>query len=364
MKSFVLTIICMLFIMLVLGLNCQYASDLGPAPYTPPALTGEAAMKHYVDSILQTKSATDSLSKAAANLKTNQQAYVDMKFGMFVHFSMSTFDRCCCTECYGPAGEWGYPASASVVPNKFHPQKLDIGQWAKVAKSAGMKYMVLTTKHHDGFCTWPSKFNKHNVKYSSWANGNRDVLREYVDTLTKYGIKVGIYYSIWDKTTGSSIPFIRAQLTELLTNYGPITELYFDGWGWVVKYTKVPFDTINNLVKTLQPNCLIMENNHEKTMKNTDVITYEIRITGAPPEGNTIPSEGGLTIRTDDSWFWHPDLECEILSAQKIVDELTLLNSRNTSFLLDLGPDTLGLMPSCIVERMAEVGKLRGVTAP
>jgi alpha-L-fucosidase len=348
--------------MLCLLLSCQYASDYGPAPYTLPALTGEAAMKFYVDSLIRTKSVKDSLAKAETILPTAQQAYVDMKFGMFVHFNMSTYDRCCCSDCRSPSGEWGLPASASVYPSKFQPSKLDIGQWARVAKSAGMKYMVLTTKHHDGFCIWPSKFNEHNVKNSSWGGGSRDVLREFVDTLKKYDIKVGFYYSIWDKTQGSRIPFIKAQLAELLTNYGPITELYFDGWGWQVDYPVVPYDTVRNLIKTLQPNCLLMENNYFKSMKNTDVVSYETPVIGFPVEGNTLPSEAGQTIRLDHCWFWHPDDQCNVKSAQTIISELTMSNSRNASYLLDLTPDTTGLMPQCIVERLAEVGQLRGVT--
>jgi alpha-L-fucosidase len=350
---------CLLSLASGLLLSCRFDPDYGPAPYTLPEPTGEEAMKRFVDSLIRTKSAADSLAKAAAVLPAAQQAYVDMKFGMFIHFNMSTFDRCCCPSCYSVSGEWGYPASASVVPDEFHPSKLDIGQWTRTAKSAGMHYMVLTTKHHDGFCIWPSRWNNHSVKYSSWAGGSRDVLREYVDTLAKYGIKVGFYYSIWDKTQGSSIPFIKAQLAELLTNYGPVTELYFDGWKWMINYTRVPYDTIRNLIKTLQPNCLIMENNHYYSMTNTDIVTYETPVDGPPKEGNMLPSEAGQTIRLDKCWFWHPDKECDIMSAQGIVDELLMNNSRHASYLLDLTPDTLGLMPQCIVDRLAEVGQLR-----
>ncbi len=364
MKKSILIIGSLLFLAVGVLLNCQYDSDFGPAPYTLPALSNEEAMKLYLDSLVGTKSVKDSLAKAEAILPTAQQAYVDMKFGMFVNFNMSTFDRCCCAACRSVAGEWGFTASASVYPDKFQPSKLDIGQWAKAAKSAGMKYMVLTTKHHDGFCIWPSRWNDHNIKNSSWAEGKRDVLREYVDTLTKYGIKVGFYYSIWDKTQGSDVKFIKAQLAELLTNYGPITELYFDGWAWVVNYKKVPYDTIRNFIKTLQPNCLIMENNHYYSMKNTDIVTYETPVDGPPKEGNTLPSEAGQTIRLDNCWFWHPDKECDLLSAQKIIEELTMNNSRNASYLLDLTPDTTGLMPKCVVDRLAEVGTLREVTAP
>jgi alpha-L-fucosidase len=364
MKRNILIMGCLLSFVFGLLFSCQYDSNFGPAPYTLPVMSRDEAMKRYIDSVIATKSVADSLAKAAAVLPTEAQKYVDMKFGMFIHFNMSTFDRCCAAGSRSPSGEWGYAASASVTPDKFHPSKLDIGQWARAAKSAGMKYMVLTTKHHDGFCIWPSKWNDHNVSNSSWGGGNRDVIREFVDTLKKYDIKVGFYYSIWDKTQGSSTKFIKAQLTELLTNYGPITELYFDGWGWQVGYNYVPYDTIRNLIKTLQPSCLIMENNHYHTNKNTDVVTYETPVEGPPDANNTLPSEAGQTIRGDHCWFWHPDEECNIMSAQAILEDLTMNNSRHASYLLDLTPDTLGLMPQCVVDRMAEVGQLRGVTTP
>jgi alpha-L-fucosidase len=374
MKRNILIIGCLLPLVFSLLLSCQYDSDFGPAPYGPPPVVKtdstairkqqrDIAMKQYLDSLIGTKSAADSLAKANEILPTAQQAYVDMKFGMFIHFNMSTFDRCCCEACRSVSGEWGYPASASVYPDMFHPSKLDIGQWVRAAKSAGMKYMVLTTKHHDGFCIWPSRWNDHNVNNSSWGGGKRDVLREYVDTLRNYVIKVGFYYSIWDKTQGSSIAFIKAQLSELLTNYGPITELYFDGWKWMIGYQRVPYDSIRNLIKTLQPNCLIMENNHYYNMTNTDVVTYEMPVDGPPKEGNTLPSEAGQTIRTDKCWFWHPDQECNVMTAQAIVDDIRMSNSRHASYLLDLTPDTLGLMPQCVVDRLAEVGTLRGVAA-
>jgi alpha-L-fucosidase len=273
---------------------------------------------------------------------------------------MSTFDRCCCEKCLSVSGEWGRAASSTVVPSLFKPSKLDIGQWVRTAKSAGMKYMVLTTKHHDGFCIWPSRWNEHNIKNSSWRDGKGDVLREFVDTLHANGIKVGFYYSIWDHTNGSDTTFLKAQLAELLTNYGPIAELYFDGWGWMVGYNKVPYATIRNLVKTLQPGCLISENNYYKSLKNTEIVTWEKAVVGFPPEGNVLPSEAGNTIRTEGCWFWHPTAECNILPAQTIVSDLTNMNLRNASYLLDLTPDTTGLMPQCEVDRMAEVGQLLG----
>jgi alpha-L-fucosidase len=360
---------CLLALIAGLILTCKFETAYGPTPYTLPPIdtTGQgqaqlkSKMKNYLDSLLLTKSAPDSLAKATTVRPSLLQAYVDMKFGMFIHFSMSTFDRCCCSGCKSVGGEWGRAASSSVVPSLFQPSKLDVGQWVRVAKSAGMKYMVLTTKHHDGFCVWPTRWNKHNVKYSSWRNGQGDVLKEFVDTLHANGIKVGFYYSIWDHTSGNDTTFIKAQLAELLTNYGPIAELYLDGWGWMVGYTRVPYATVRNWVKTLQPECLISENDYDLNQSRTDILTWERAVVGFPPITNVIPSEAGNTIRTDGCWFWHPLDECNILPAETIVNDLTMLNSRNASYLLDLTPDTTGLMPQCVIDRMAEVGVLRGV---
>ena len=319
-------------------------------------------MDYYTNSLVQNDSAADSLVKAASNLAALQQAYVNMKFGMFINFNMSTFERCCCAACNSVSGEWADAASATVVPNLFRPSQLNCGQWADAAKSAGMKYMVLTAKHHDGFCLWPSRWNSHNVKNSSWGSGKRDVVKEFVDSARTRGIKVGLYYSMWDHTNGSDLRFIKAQLAELLTNYGPITCIWFDGWGWMVGYNTVPYDTIRNLVKTLQPNCLIVENNHYYNLTNSEIVEFEMPIDGTPPAGNIQPAEGCQPIRTDYCWFWHPNNECNIMPTQNIINELTTVNSHNASYLLDLTPDTLGLIPQCQVDAMANVGVLRGIT--
>ena len=359
-------------LLLIIGLlaTCKFETAYGPTPYTLPMVdtAAQAAallqkhMNDYVDSLMGTVSVTDSLNKSDADLTATQNAYVAQHFGMFIHFNMSTFERCCCNECYSVSGEWGLPASATVYPSLFHPNQLNCGEWADVAKSAGMKYMVLTTKHHDGFCIWPSKWNEHNVKNSSWRGGKGDVLREYVDSVRSRGINVGFYYSIWDHTNGSDTTFIKAQLAELLTQYGPVTELYFDGWGWMVGYNRVPYATIRKLVNTLQPHCLIVENNHYYTMTNTEIVTFEMPIDGPPKQGSVLPQEGGETIRNDHCWFWHPNAQCDVMPPQNIFNELTMVNSRNASYLLDLTPDTTGVIPQCIWDVMKQVGQLRGIT--
>lgn len=295
----------------------------------------------------------DSIQKAL--LDSLQKAYVAMKFGMFIHFNMSTFDRCCCTGCYSVSGEWG---TANADENLFSPDSLDCGQWADVAKSAGCNYMVLTSKHHDGFCLWNSAFTNHSVGHSSWGNGSRDVLREFVDSARAEGLKVGFYYSIRDWTNGFSRSFIKGQLTELLTNYGDIVCLWFDGWAWDIGYMRVPYDTLRDLIRSIQPNCLLVENNYYCSMKNTDIVEYELPVVGAPKVGNVLPSEGCLSIRSDFCWFWHPVDECALLTAESIAKSVNDYNARNASLLLDLTPDSTGRIPQCQADRMQEVGVL------
>ncbi len=296
------------------------------------------------------------LGKTDAEIQDSiRQAYTNLRFGMFIHFNMSTFDRCCCSDCYSVTGEWGFP---NVDIKQFAPRKLDCGQWADVAKSAGCTYTILTAKHHDGFCLWPSEYTEYCVKN---AGITRDVVKEFVDSARSRGLRVGLYYSIRDLTNGHSVGFIKNQLTELLTNYGELICIWFDGWGWGPGYNRVPYDTIRNHIKSIQPGCLIVENNHEFTTVHSEIIEYEMPIDGPPKLGNVKPAEGNEPIRLDKCWFWHPNRECDIKSAQSIVDQLKENNSRNAAYLLDLTPDTTGLIPQCQAERMREVGELLGI---
>lgn len=289
-----------------------------------------------------------------------QKDYVAQKFGMFIHFSMSTFAR---NQYPDPQGEWELGGEDE---NLFQPDSLDLGKWADVAKSAHCKYAVITTKHHGGFCLWPSKGpwtagRPHSIVQSSWyaAHGNRDVLREFVDSMRSRGVEPGFYFSIWDRTNPVNFAMVKGQLTELLSNYGDIKVIWFDGWGWKVGYRLVPYDSVANLVHKLNDSLghhtLISDNNHEFKLYNTELVQYEIPLDGPPLSGNTTPAEGNEPLRGDNSWFWHP-MNSTIKGTSFILDRIRAANAVNATYLLDVTPDTLGMIPADQVQRMREIG--------
>jgi alpha-L-fucosidase len=296
----------------------------------------------------------------AKTLEQLQQEYLAMKWGLFLHFNMSTFSRQPYTSA---ATEWEL---GTEDPNLFNPSNLDCGQWMRVAKSAGMNYAILVVKHHGGFCLWNSKYSDHSVAFSTWRNGKGDVVREFVDSARAYGLEVGLYYSMWDKSQGCNdtrcdTNFVKGQLTELLTNYGPLRCLWFDGWGWWVKYNQVPFEMVRNLTHSLQPDCLVIDNNHHHNMTQTEMMEYERPVDGNVPLGNTIPAELNGNIRSDQCWFYHPVGNCALFSAQSVVNDLQTFNSRTANFLFDLTPDDRGLIPDCQVDLMNQIGQLLGI---
>lgn len=150
-----------------------------------------------------------------------QRAQHARAFCGFIHFTTNTFtDR-----------EWGYGDES---PACFNPTELDARQWARLARQGGMRGLILTCKHHDGFCLWPSRFTEHCVRNSPWRDGKGDLVREFADACRAEGLEVGVYLSPWDRNhpeygRPAYIEYYRNQLRELLTQYGPIFEVWFDG---------------------------------------------------------------------------------------------------------------------------------------
>ncbi|MGC2657809.1 MAG: alpha-L-fucosidase, partial [Bryobacteraceae bacterium] len=180
----------------------------------------------------------------------------------FLHFSVNTFtDR-----------EWG---NGDEDPNVFQPQAFDPDSIVTTIKEAGMKAVILTCKHHDGFCLWPTQTTEHSIRHSSWRNGKGDVVRDISEAARRQGLLFGVYLSPWDRNNAAYgkpeyIPLYRRQLTELLTNYGPIFEVWFDGanggsgyYGGanetrtIDKSTYYDWPNTWNLVRKLQPEAVI-----------------------------------------------------------------------------------------------------------
>jgi alpha-L-fucosidase len=291
-------------------------------------------------------------------LQQLQQQFVDMRFGMFIHFNIPTYMN----------QDWADP---DAKPTIFNPTNLDCDQWAKAAKSANMTYGCLTTKHHSGFCIWDTKTTDYNVMHSPYK---KDVVRQFVDAFRRNGLKVMLYYSILDthhrlrphKITPAHIKMIKGQLTELLSNYGPVEALIIDGWDapWSrISYDDVPFEEIYNLVKKLQPNCVIMDLNGAKYpaqgMYYTDIKTYEM---GAgqrvSKDGNTMPALACLPIQKN--WFWKTSFPNEpTRDAEKLVNDLIKpLNNADVNFILNVAPNREGRFDDNALASLKKIGEL------
>lgn len=298
----------------------------------------------------------------ARTLQQLQSDYIDMRFGMFMHFSILTF---CGSQPGDPCpGSW---SQANLDITKFSPSsKYDPGQWADAAVSAHMKFGVLTARHHDGFAIWPSAAGTFNVGHIPWKNGQGDVVRDYVDAFRSRGLAPGLYYSIWDNTEGigngtitpAQLTYVETQLTELLTRYGPIPILVIDGWAWKTGHNKVAYQEIRELVKSLQPGCLLTDHTHLVDPWEVDIVNFEEPSGAFAPATNTYAAEQDTKINVSggNDWFWAPDLG-NLLSVPAIVSQhLALLEPRWTNFILNCPPNRDGLLDATIVSRLAEVG--------
>ena len=182
-----------------------------------------------------------------------QLTYEKMEFFCFIHFTVNTFT----------GSEWGDGKEDVSI---FNPTELDARQWVKTAKDAGMKGLILTCKHHDGFCLWPSKYTEHSVKNSPYKNGNGDIVREASEACKEFGLKFGIYLSPWDRNNSSYgkgkeyDDYYVNQLTELLTEYGELYTIWLDGAcgeGANGKVQKYDWNRYYKVMRELQPNAVI-----------------------------------------------------------------------------------------------------------
>jgi hypothetical protein len=255
---------------------------------------------------------------------------------------------------------------------------LNVDQWLDAIEDAGMRTAILTTKHHDGFMLWDSAqaadgHTPYSIARTSWYAANQiDIVEEFTTKTRARGLKVGLYFSIWDKTheirTGTDettdaagyIAMIQAQLTELLTNYGRIDVLWLDGWLWQKGYEEIPFATIYNFAKAIQPNCVVIDNRGGSAIQNlSDVEVYEFVPVGGIPATNTLVAEACNTIRNDGKWFYHSNLDqtaTTLYTSVEVKAAIVETNSRFANYLLGLAPGTNGLLPDAQVTLLNEIG--------
>jgi alpha-L-fucosidase len=287
-----------------------------------------------------------------------QQQFVDLRFGMFIHFNIPTYMN----------QDWPDPDAS---PSIFNPTKLNCDQWAKAAKSANMSYGCLTTKHHSGFCIWDTKTTDYNVMHSPLK---RDVVKEFTDAFRADGLKVMLYYSILDThhrlrpnmITKKHIDMVKAQLTELLTNYGEISAIIIDGWDapWSrIGYDDIPFNDIYKLVKSIQPNCVLMDLNGAKYpaegLYYSDIKTYEMgagqRISA---KSDRMPALACLPMQK--TWFWETGYDKQpVKDPVKLVNETLIpLNKIDCNFILNVAPNSDGLIDDNALAALKKIGQL------
>lgn len=309
----------------------------------------------------------------AANLAARTW-YQDAKLGMFIHWGPSSVLQ---------DGEWvmnnrGIRASEyeSLVP-LFNPTRFDATAWVRAAKGAGMQYITLITKHHDGIALWDSKVSDYTVvKRSPFG---RDIVRELADACAREGLKLFFYYSQLDwhhpdffprggtgltagRPESGSFPryldYMDAQLTELLTNYGPVGGIWFDGL-WDRPKADWRLGQTYALIHRLQPAALIIPNNHELPRPGEDVQTFERDQPGANGQGFNTTEIGALPLEmsetTNDSWgFRLTDRNWK--SSTQLIRSMVEAAGRNTNFLLNVGPRPDGTIPDSALARLAAIG--------
>jgi alpha-L-fucosidase len=287
----------------------------------------------------------------------NQMRWQEMKYYAFLHFSLNTYTD----------QSWGF---GNEDVKLFNPAKLDCRQWARICKEAGMKGIILTVKHHCGFCIWPSKYTAYSVKNAPWKNGNGDVVREMADACKEYGLKLGIYLSPWDRNhpdygKPEYITYFRNQLTELLTNYGPIFEVWFDGANGGSGYygganetrtidrtTYYDWKNTYKLIRRLQPDCVIWNDGGDRgdlrwvgtegglvgetnwsLLNAKGEVEWNMLHYGLENGDSWVPAEVNTSIRPE--WFYHPHEDSQVKTVPQLMETYYNSIGRNGTLLLN-----------------------------
>lgn len=321
--------------------------------------------------------ACTALQKAESPRPTKgQQAMIDRKYGMFLHFGMNTYLNVEWSDGTAPASTYAPPAD---IAEKA-------AGWVKNAKQAGMRSIVLTTKHHDGFCLWDSQYTDYDIAHPDIKN-KVDIVKAVSDACKKENIAFSVYYSLWDRhepsyreRDGKSyIQYMKNQLKELMTNYGPVHELWFDG-AWDRKTEDWHLQEIYDFVKSMQPECQISTNwtigKHPVDMQEGDSIIYfpsDFRLWDPylPAKNDPkiyrhngklyyLPFESTQTISVLGSWFNHPE-DSTVREVEELEEIFYVATSNDNCLLLNVPPDTNGEQNPKAIKNIMELARLLGI---
>jgi alpha-L-fucosidase len=301
-----------------------------------------------------------------------QVAWQRDELAMFLHFGVNTFtDR-----------EWG---DGKEDPSIFDPAHLDARQWARTAKAAGFRAMILTAKHHDGFCLWPTATTRHSVASSPWRAGGGDVVREFVDACAAEGLRAGLYLSPWDRnhpSYGDSPAYndvYAAQLTELLTRYGPIAEVWFDGAngeGPNGRRQVYDWPRVFGTVRRLQPGAVIFSDAGPdvRWCGNERGVAGDPNWSAVDPKKVSYPGQSGsgvegalqhgdedggvwrpaeVDVSIRPGWFYHPAEDEKVRAVDNLAELYFTSVGRNAKLLLNVPPTRDGLIHATDAARLA-----------
>ena len=318
-----------------------------------------------------------------------QLNWANAEIGVLIHFDMPVFE-----PEYNFRANWNYHPDLSI----FNPKELDTDQWLKAAKAAGATYAVLVAKHCSGYSLWPTKAHPYSVKNTPWRNGQGDIVKDFIASCKKYGIKPGIYASttangylkvdnpgkVVSGNPGEQQKYndiVKMQLTELWSNYGKLFEVWFDGG--VLPPEKGGFDVLS-MLKKYQPEAVAFQgpygfdNNIRWVGNENGVAPYpcwaradsvtsssgviQIKGLNGNPEGLFwCPGEADFPLRKNASfqggWFWHKNQDNMIRPLDELVDRYCKSVGRNTNMLLGIVVDNRGLVPEADVKRLTEFGR-------
>ena len=334
----------------------------------------------FISLILYSCSQTKAPEPFGPTPSENQLRWQEMEYYAFLHFSLNTYTD----------QSWGY---GNEDVNLFNPTELDARQWARICKEAGMTGIIITAKHHCGFCLWPTETTEYSVKNAPWKDGKGDVIREIADACKEYGLKLGIYISPWDRNNPEYgkpeyINVFRNQIKEVLTNYGDIFEIWFDGanggtgyYGGADENRRIDRTTYYDwlptykMIRELQPNIVIWNDGGDRAdlrwvgteggsvgetnwslLNATGEVPYNMLHYGVENGDSWVPGEVNTSIRPE--WFYHPGEDVKVKTLPQLMDTYYNSIGHNGTLLLNFP-----IMPNGLIHPNDEKATLDFATA-